>query len=598
MDPPLISKSCHVRKPANPKNSSSSRHSKIWNKLERKLTDFHVQKHVELINSVRQFFENYQQSPDNIPTATLRLGSNVSNHSGVFDELNRQLIAISPLICRLTPVDCSTLPSIAQRLFDDFIAALGLADEPKFKRALITFENLVQLYKFVSHEEPTAIRESPRKKKSTIRHLGRKKFIIMIEDVASVKPVVLEDLCQILKSHLDEMETCLVFGISSTAQFLHKTLSLRCASCLSLQTFSSPPVSETTNGIFDLLVLNKGFPFKLQPKLFFWLSRFVLDHDFSLTTILHILRVALTLHLDKMDPATLRAIEKPGTNTDVDQALADNSRNDLIREELGKALVTLSGQRIVFQDCYLGLQTKSFTEADMFRKVETIIRVLSADELQHRLQEHLEHYENGELAEKFMEFCERLNQEELEADLSDAAQNLKDLKSRSEWLQAMGENMRKKRTTKLSLVRDDFVSYLKKQAKRVKTLDELRYAKDIYIGNVPTLQAMFAPELRVRLHQALANPSSVLACHCCKVKPNETSASLPAISTAYKLHLECGKMINVYDWLQSYQAVTEDTSEVSIAKFLRALRELQVLGFVKPTTRKVDHVQRLTWGSC
>lgn len=64
---------------------------------------------------------------------------------------------------------------------------------------------------------------------------------------------------------------------------------------------------------------------------------------------------------------------------------------------------------------------------------------------------------------------------------------------------------------------------------------------------------MFAPELRSCLHQALATPASILGCKCCRVKPNETSSSLPAISSAYKLHLECGKMINVYDWLQGYQ---------------------------------------------
>jgi origin recognition complex subunit 3 len=32
------------------------------------------------------------------------------------------------------------------------------------------------------------------------------------------------------------------------------------------------------------------------------------------------------------------------------------------------------------------------------------------------------------------------------------------------------------------------------------------------------------------------------------------------------------------------------------ARFARAVTELQFLGLVKPTKRKVDHVQRLTWG--
>ena len=34
------------------------------------------------------------------------------------------------------------------------------------------------------------------------------------------------------------------------------------------------------------------------------------------------------------------------------------------------------------------------------------------------------------------------------------------------------------------------------------------------------------------------------------------------------------------------------------ARFIRAVSELQFLGFVKPTKRKTDHVARLTWGGC
>lgn len=117
----------------------------------------------------------------------------------------------------------------------------------------------------------------------------------------------------------------------------------------------------------------------------------------------------------------------------------------------------------------------------------------------------------------------------------------------------MSEVARKKRTTKLDLVRDDLIRILKDEIRSLKTLEDLPKAKDIYIGNVSKLRAMFAPELRTCLHQALSTPASILHCKCCRVKPNETSAALPALSTAYKLHLECGKMINVYDWLQSYQ---------------------------------------------
>lgn len=55
------------------------------------------------------------------------------------------------------------------------------------------------------------------------------------------------------------------------------------------------------------------FPFILFPKLFNWMTDFVLYHDFSLKTMLHILRVALTIHLEKVDPKTIYSMCNPGT---------------------------------------------------------------------------------------------------------------------------------------------------------------------------------------------------------------------------------------------------------------------------------------------
>lgn len=68
-------------------------------------------------------------------------------------------------------------------------------------------QNLIDLFESLETSELSfdqSIAKYPR--------LGKKKFVIIIEDVASVKTNILEDLCQILKSRLAELETCLVFG--------------------------------------------------------------------------------------------------------------------------------------------------------------------------------------------------------------------------------------------------------------------------------------------------------------------------------------------------------------------------------------------------
>jgi origin recognition complex subunit 3 len=63
---------------------------------------------------------------------------------------------------------------------------------------------------------------------------------------------------------------------------------------------------------------------------------------------------------------------------------------------------------------------------------------------------------------------------------------------------------------------------------------------------------------RGTLHTALNNPHNYLQCDCCLLRESEQVLStLPDISIVYKLHLECGKFINLYDWLLAFKTVVE-----------------------------------------
>lgn len=61
---------------------------------------------------------------------------------------------------------------------------------------------------------------------------------------------------------------------------------------------------------------------------------------------------------------------------------------------------------------------------------------------------------------------------------------------------------------------------------------------------------------RAALHNALLNPQSYLQCECCVIS-SETQMlrSLPDLSIVYKLHLESGQQINLFDWMQAFRSV-------------------------------------------
>jgi origin recognition complex subunit 3 len=67
---------------------------------------------------------------------------------------------------------------------------------------------------------------------------------------------------------------------------------------------------------------------------------------------------------------------------------------------------------------------------------------------------------------------------------------------------------------------------------------------------------------RASIHTALNNPGYYLQCQCCDIAQNTLKLlpTMPALSVAYKLHLECGKIINLFDWLQAFKTVIANKS--------------------------------------
>ncbi|ORZ40509.1 origin recognition complex subunit 3 N-terminus-domain-containing protein [Catenaria anguillulae PL171] len=98
-------------------------------------------------------------------------------------------------------------------------------------------------------------------------------------------------------------------------------------------------------------------------------------------------------------------------------------------------------------------------------------------------------------------------------------------------------------------------------------------------------------------------------------------ATDPDTAILYKLHLESGRLVNLFDWFTAFRAVIarghgyahagdeqdheKEDQDGQVAskqqrrdfvRFIRGVNELQMLGIVKATSRKTDHVVRLTWG--
>jgi origin recognition complex subunit 3 len=122
----------------------------------------------------------------------------------------------------------------------------------------------------------------------------------------------------------------------------------------------------------------------------------------------------------------------------------------------------------------------------------------------------------------------------------------------------------------------------------------------IYDSKSP-YREVFTPRPRHAIERALSVPHDYLGCTCCKTATGGLSSSHPATATLYQLYLETGGLINVFDLWSAFHTIVgaddgEERDERScLMLFYKALADLRLLGMVKNSKKKTDHLAKLSW---
>ncbi|KPJ21238.1 Origin recognition complex subunit 3 [Papilio machaon] len=113
------------------------------------------------------------------------------------------------------------------------------------------------------------------------------------------------------------------------------------------------------------------------------------------------------------------------------------------------------------------------------------------------------------------------------------------------------------------MIRSRFVSYLEEVfAKALQPPHAQTFHEVLFFSDVANVKKQIVGSPRGAIHTALSNPVYYLQCKCCILpSPESVSDTLPDVSLTYKLHRECGKHINLYDWLQAFAAIVNPTED-------------------------------------
>ncbi|XP_031134931.2 origin recognition complex subunit 3 isoform X1 [Sander lucioperca] len=187
-----------------------------------------------------------------------------------------------------------------------------------------------------------------------------------------------------------------------------------------------------------------------------------------------------------------------------------------------------------------------------------------------------------------------------------------DLAQLQKTLLEMNESRRAKKLSPFEVLRNEALEFIDSLVKSHLSPPESQVLNEVcYYTSSATVRRHLNATPRTSIQAALNSPFYYLQNDRLKTEDGTVSNAAPDICIVYKLHLECGRLINLYDWLEAYATVVSaaegndpdsdnfgKVDEVKHARFIRAVSELEFLGFIKSTKQKTDHVARLTWGGC
>ncbi|XP_047467572.1 origin recognition complex subunit 3 isoform X2 [Mugil cephalus] len=272
---------------------------------------------------------------------------------------------------------------------------------------------------------------------------------------------------------------------------------------------------------------------------------------------------------------------------------------------------------------------KNVWENEDYQSAMKLLKMLAKDELIASLQRCLEILQPVK-SKKMKKACVQLEellakfkQLDTAAEMTDNADDsftspVKNLQKKTDLFQLqktlleMNETRRSKKMSPFEILRNEALEFIDSLVKNHLSPPESQPLHEVcYYTSSATVRRHLNATPRTCIQAALSRPFYYLQNDKLKTEDGSVSNAAPDICIAYKLHLECGRLINLYDWLEAYATVVSaaeghdpdsdsqgKVDEVKHARFIRAVSELEFLGFIKSTRQKTDHVARLTWGGC
>ncbi|XP_006058138.3 origin recognition complex subunit 3 isoform X4 [Bubalus bubalis] len=458
----------------------------------------------------------------------------------------------------------------------------------------------------------------PRKKRTSSSQWQSPPVVLILKDMESFTTKVLQDFIIISSQHLHEFPLILIFGIATSPVVIHRLLPHAVSSLLCIELFQSLSCKEHLTTVLDKLLLTTQFPFKLSEKVLQILTNIFLYHDFSIQNFIKGLQLSLLEHFYSQPlsvlccnlpeakrrirflsanqcenirrlPSFRRYVEKQSSEKQVALLTSDKSLKEETQSLLENLHVYHKNYFLVLRclhqftsslpkyplgrqirELYCMCLEKNIWDSEEYASVLQLLRLLAKDELMAMLQNCFKLFQSssgkelGNTAKKIEEFlaqfqildAETKEEEDTSQSQSKGLQKT-DLYHLQKSLLEMKElRSTSKRQTKFEVLREQVVSFVDSLVREyLLPPDTQPLHETLYFSSAHTLRQHLNAAPRIALHTALNNPYYYLKNEALRSEEGCIPNVAPDICIAYKLHLECSRLINLVDWSEAFATV-------------------------------------------
>ncbi|XP_056111892.1 origin recognition complex subunit 3 [Rhinichthys klamathensis goyatoka] len=660
---------------------------KLWETVQMNTEVIQDQLNKHVLDSLVEFIKKHdlanssdvwRQRTSEIPTAALMLGVNVPDHAMTFRSLcNLLQDSVTPFVVSVHAKECAAVKLLIQKLLEQLMGkGVSVDEEQEVETALLqrtqcTISALCQWYKTVTKKCPQV---SPQRKENLKNNdLPRSLPVVVIfKDFEAFNSQVLQDFILICSRYTQELPFIFIFGIATSPSAIQHRLPHSVSSLLCIEVFQSLSCTQHLASVFDKLILNSQFPFKLSSRVIQVLVGIFLYHDFSVQNFVKGLQFSMLEHFNGQPlsvlccqkkeallcaktlsqknverirhlPSFMRYVETQEPQEQVLLLTSDEHVKDVCQKLLKnlhkyhknyypilQCLHSLTSLLPKFplgkhiRELHVSCIEKNLWETEEYDSAMQLLRILAKDELVAALEKCAEILKSAKtkrmqnVLQQVEDFIGRL--EALEGVTSEDCTGdgvVLEKNRRTDLFQLQKtllgkESRRTKRMNPYEVLRSQVIEFIDSLVREYLTPAELQPLSEVcYYSSSGVLRQRLNVTPRTSIQTALSHPFHYLQNESLKTNAGTISSAAPDLCIVYKLHLECGRLINLYDWLEAFVTVMSaaedqdaDSEEngkfdsLKHARFIQAVSEMEFLGFVKSTKQKTDHVARLTWGGC